>query len=210
MTFFNLVDCTCPRVLVQSTWNLFRSTVYELKLCTFYFWLTSIRPSVRQNGWNIAPHSILVIFIIFCQCFYYELILGFWSDQSKTYMDIIFMGWNCAPFLGGGGASHRPFFCERRLNLATHRSCAPSINDLSYNYMSPPLGDIYCFSLYVCPSVRPFVCNTFLVRVISPRTFRAKHLKNFPQLTYLLKLCSKKLKFNFATNCWSFGILSWC
>ena len=62
---FNLVDWTFPRVLVQSTWNLFRSTVYELELCTFYFWSTSIRPSVRPDGRNIAPDSILVINMIF-------------------------------------------------------------------------------------------------------------------------------------------------
>ena len=56
--FFNLVDWTCLRVLVQSTWNLFRSTVYELKLCTSYFWSISIRPSVLQNGRNIALHRV--------------------------------------------------------------------------------------------------------------------------------------------------------
>ena len=56
--FSNLVDWTCSRVLVQSTWNLFRSTVYELKLCTSYFWSMSIRSSVPQNGRNIAPHRV--------------------------------------------------------------------------------------------------------------------------------------------------------
>ena len=61
--YFHLVDWTCSRVLVQSTGNLFRSTVYELKLCTSYFWSISIRPSVRQNGRNIAYHTGLgVIF----------------------------------------------------------------------------------------------------------------------------------------------------
>ena len=66
--------------------------------------------------------------------------------------------------------------------------------------MSPPAGDIYCFSLRVCPSVRPFVCNVFLVRAISPRTFRAKNSQKNPKITHLLKLCNKKLKFIFAKN----------
>ena len=61
----SFVGWTCPRVLVRSTWNLFRSTVYELELCTFCFWSTSIRPSVRPDGRNIAPDSILVINMIF-------------------------------------------------------------------------------------------------------------------------------------------------
>ena len=61
----SFVDWTCPRVLVRSTWNLFRSTIYELKLCTSYFWSTSLRPSVRPDGRNIAPDSILVINMIF-------------------------------------------------------------------------------------------------------------------------------------------------
>ena len=48
---------------MRSTWNLFRSTIYELKLCTSYFWSTSVRPFVRQNGRNIASHTgLLVIF----------------------------------------------------------------------------------------------------------------------------------------------------
>ena len=101
--FFNLVDWTCPRVLVQSTWNLFRSTVYELKLCTFYFWSMFIRPSVRQNGRNIAPDSILAL-IWFLSMFCHVLILGFWSDKSETYMYVIYMGWSCTPPLGGGVA----------------------------------------------------------------------------------------------------------
>ena len=81
--FFNLVDWTCPRVLVQSTWNLFRSTVYELKLCTSYFWSMSIRPSVRQDGRNIAPDSILVIYMIFV------------NVLSWTYLRVLFGSiWN--------------------------------------------------------------------------------------------------------------------
>ena len=77
--FFNLVDWTCPMVLVQSTWNLFRSTVYELKLCTSYFWSTSIRPSVRRDVRNIAPDSISVIYMIFVNVLswtYLRLLVG--------------------------------------------------------------------------------------------------------------------------------------
>ena len=45
-----------------------------------------------------------------------------------------------------------------------------------------PLRETYIVfpSVYVCPSVRPFVCNAFLVRAISPRTFHGKNLKKFP------------------------------
>ena len=64
---------------------------------------------------------------------------------------------------------------------------------------------IICLSLRVCPSVRPFVCNAYLVRAISPRTFRAKKLQKNPKIIYLLKLCNKKSKFNFAKNFGSFG-----
>ena len=63
----SFVGWTCPRVLVRSTWNLFRSTIYELKLCTSYFWSTSVRPFVRQNGRNIASHTgLLVIYFQSC------------------------------------------------------------------------------------------------------------------------------------------------
>ena len=72
----SFVDWTCPRVLVRSTWNLFRSTIYELKLCTFYFWSTSVRPSVRQNGRNIASHTGLLV-IFFFSILWIELVLGF-------------------------------------------------------------------------------------------------------------------------------------
>ena len=34
--------------------------------------------------------------------FCHELILGFWSDQSETYMYVIYMGWSyCPPLVGG-------------------------------------------------------------------------------------------------------------
>ena len=61
----SFVVWTCPRVLVRSTWNLFRSPIYELKLCTFYFWSTSVRPFVRQNGRNIASHTGLLVIFFF-------------------------------------------------------------------------------------------------------------------------------------------------
>ena len=71
----SFVGWTCPRVLVRSTWNLFRSTIYELKLCTSYFWSTSVCPSVRQNGRNIASHTGLLV--IFFSILWIELVLGF-------------------------------------------------------------------------------------------------------------------------------------
>ena len=70
-----------------------------------------------------------------------------------------------------------------------------------------PLRETYIVfpSVYVRSSVRPFVCNAFLSEPDSPRTFRAKNLQNIPKITYLLKFCNKKLKFNFAKNFGSFG-----
>ena len=63
-------------------------------------------------------------------------------------------------------------------------------------------------SVYVCPSVRASVrlsVTLTLSEPISPRTFRAKNLQKIPKIIYLLKLCNKKLKFNFAKNFGSFG-----
>ena len=53
------------------------------------------------------------LFPMFCP----EPLLGFWSDQSETYIDSIYMGWRCVFFLGG---PHRPFVCEWGRNLAPH------------------------------------------------------------------------------------------
>ena len=72
------------------------------------------------------------------------------------------------------------------------------------SYVSPCGRHILFFppSVYVSPSV----CYATLVRAISPRTFRAKNWqKKNPKLTYILKLCNEKSKFNFAKNVGSFG-----
>ena len=63
----------------------------------------SVRPFVCDRCRNLGPHSILLIRVIFPK-FYPELVLGFWSDQFETYTDFIYMGWSCAPPLGGGVA----------------------------------------------------------------------------------------------------------
>ena len=92
------------------------------------------------------------------------------------------------------------FFSDKRTRIKT--ICLP----LRETYIVFP-------SVYVRPSVRPcvrpcvrpFVCNAFLIRAISPRTFRAKNLQKIRKITYLLKLCNKKSKFNFAKNFGSFG-----
>ena len=123
--FFNLVDWTCPRVLVQSTWNLSRSTVYELKLCTSYFWSMSIRPSGRSEH---SPRQHFSDLYDFLSMFCHELILGFWSDQSETYMYVIYMGWSCAPPLEGGVASVVFLWEGSELSPPQH------FNDLSDNF----------------------------------------------------------------------------
>ena len=92
-------------VLVRSSWNLFRSTVYELKLCTSYFWSASSLSFVRQNGRNIAPHSILMIYMIVVNVLSWTYLRVFCRINLKTYMDVIYMGWSCAQPLGGGVAS---------------------------------------------------------------------------------------------------------
>ena len=53
-------------------------------------------------------------FPMFCP----ELLRRFWSDQSETYTDWIYMGWSCTPPLGA--MSVRPFVCERCRNLGPH------------------------------------------------------------------------------------------
>ena len=91
--FFNLVDWTCPRVLVRSTWNLFKSTIHELKLYISYFWSMSIRPSVRKDGRNIAPHRVASD--------YFNLVD--WPcprglvQSTETFSDQLYMSWSCAP-----------------------------------------------------------------------------------------------------------------
>ena len=79
--------------------------------------------------------------------------------------------------------------------------------------MSPPAEDIYCFSLRVCPFVRPSVRASVRLSVTLSLSepylqepFVQKNCKNFQfQIAYLLKLCNKKSKFNFAKK---FGSLA--
>ena len=82
--------------------------------------------------------------------------------------------------------------------------------------MSPPAGDIYCFSLRVCPSVRASVRPSVRASVRLSVTltlsepylqepFVQKICKKNPKIIYLLKLCNEKSKFNFAKNFGSFG-----
>ena len=61
----SFVCWTCPRVLAGSTWNLFRSTIYELKLCTSYCWSASVRPFVCERRRNLGPDNIWQFQVIF-------------------------------------------------------------------------------------------------------------------------------------------------
>ena len=96
----SFVCWTCPRVLAGSTWNLFRSTIYELKLCTFYFWSASVRPFVCERRRNLGPDSIWQFKWFFSNVLSWTP-PRFWSDQSETYTDWIYTGWSCTPPLGG-------------------------------------------------------------------------------------------------------------
>ena len=74
-------------------------------------------------------------------------------------------------------------------------------------YVSPCGRHILFFPPCMCvrPSVRPFVCNAFLSEPDLQEPFVQKNCKKIPKITYLLKLCNEKLKFNFAKNFGSFG-----
>ena len=71
---------------------------------------------------------------------------------------------------------------------------------LAYLIICLPLWETYIVfpSVYVCPSVCPSVTLP-LCEPYFQEPFVHKHLF-FLQLTYILKLCNKKLKFNLAKN----------
>ena len=110
----SFVCWTCPRVLAGSTWNLFRSTIYELKLCTFYFWSASVRLFVCERRQNLGPDSIWQF-----QVFFFSNVLS-WTPPTVLVGSIwnLYMGWSCTPPLGA--MSVRPFVCERCRNLGPH------------------------------------------------------------------------------------------
>ena len=60
--------------------------------------------------------------------FCHKLIFGFWSDQSETYMYVIYMGWSCAPLLGGGVTS------SVFLREGSEHSPSQHFNDLSESF----------------------------------------------------------------------------
>ena len=73
--------------------------------------------------------------------------------------------------------------------------------------MSPPAGDIYCFSLRVCASVRPSVrlsvtlsCPSQISKNLSCKKVAKNFKNNIPT-----EVAQKKSKFNFAKNFGSFG-----
>ena len=112
----SFVGWTCPRVLVRSTWNLFRSTIYELKLCTSYFWSTSVRPFVRQNGRNIASHTgLLVIFfhLVDWTC-PGVLVQSTWNLVRSTVYELKL----CTSYFWS--MCIRPSVCQNGRNIASH------------------------------------------------------------------------------------------
>ena len=83
------------RVLVRSTWNLFRSTIYELKLCTSCFLSACAPPS------ELSEHSL-----IFCNVLL-NLSQGVGRINLKpTWMEYIWLDVVRSP---RGAASRRPF-----------------------------------------------------------------------------------------------------
>ena len=114
----SFVCWTCPRVLAGSTWNLFRSTIYELKLCTSYFWSASVRPFVCERRRNLGPDSIWQFQVIFFQCFVLNSDDGFGRINLKP-IQIEYI-WVEVVHLPLGAMSVRPFVCERCRNLGPH------------------------------------------------------------------------------------------
>ena len=105
----------CPRVLAGSTSNLFRSTIYELKLCTSYFWSASVRPFVCERRRNLGPDSIWQFQVIFSN------VLS-WTPPTVFNLKPIQIKyiWVEVVHLSLGAMSVRPFVCERCRNLGNN------------------------------------------------------------------------------------------
>ena len=114
----SFVCWTCLRVLAGSTWNLFRSTIYELKLCTSYFWSASVRSFVCERRRNLGPDSIWQFQVIFFQCFVLNSSDGFGRINVKPIqIEYILVEVVHLPL---GAMSVHPFVCERCRNLGPH------------------------------------------------------------------------------------------
>ena len=69
----------------------------------------------------------------------------------------------------------------------------------------PPAGDIYCFSLRVCPSVRPFVCNAFLSEPYLQELFVQKKMqKKKCKNNISTEVVQRKIKIQFCQIFWKF------
>ena len=70
----------------------------------------------------------------------------------------------------------------------------------TYNYMSPPVGDIHCSSLRVCTSVRPSVCPyvtlPYLQEAFVEKKLKKKSINNIPTEGE-----DQKIKIQFCQNC---------
>ena len=109
-----------PRVLAGSTWNFFRSTIYELKLCTSYFWSACLsRPFVCERRRNLGPHSIWQFQVIFFSMFCPELTPTVLVGSSLKPIQIEYI-WVEVVYLPLGAMSVHPFVCERCRNLGPH------------------------------------------------------------------------------------------
>ena len=148
----SFVCWTCPRVLAGSSWNLFRSTIYELKLCTSYFWSASVRPFVCERRRNLGPDSIWQFQVIFFQCFVLNSSDGFGRISLKP-IQIEYI-WVEVVHLPMGAMAVRPFVCERCRNLGPHSILLIRVffsNVLSWTCPGVLVGSIwnlYRFNIY--------------------------------------------------------------
>ena len=105
MRFSTWMRYAWTMVLVRSSWNLFRSTIYELKLCTSYF--LSAPPSELSEH---SPTQHFSDWTDFLQCFIINLSQDVGRINLKpTWMEYIWVDGVRLPSGEGGGVAP-PFF----------------------------------------------------------------------------------------------------
>ena len=163
--------------------------------------------STMYSYWDMRPDKMLIR-----KVFFLPKLPNFWVNLNFDFLLHNFSKYvNCpkrlklstCKILGDMARTREALRLDGRTDIHEAKTyiCLPQGE--TYNYMSPPAGDIYRSSLRVCPSVRLAVrpCVTLSCPSHISHSLSCKNLKIFPQLTYLLKLCNETSKFNFAKKC---------